>query len=430
MRSRSLSTILVAGLLVSASCAERGIVPPDLAPALATRQVWAGGSIVIRTTNPLGAATAFVVTLDDDTLPATIVDDHTIQLTAPQRNGTAQLTVRSPTGQLLLADAVTIHGFAEATGGPLLWGYPLPKAPNVPVVLVHGDTSLIELDLRFGTSVAFPRAIHDPRCTRGPGPTPSPARVILASPGPNIWPCSFAVWELYPLKKVQDSVPGSDRISAMFSSNRWLLGYHHQICLVPSMQFLNNQCRQHEEINGVRFSPDGTRAFIYGGYSRTNNMPVYSTATGDTAFTIRDSEQSQGASFTPSGDTMFVAAGGKIIALDPVTGARHREAILPVDPEDVLVDPQGPWLYVFGWTAGNMAHLVVLDRGSLAIVGHIQQQASSQLLETLDALCYSCDNRLFIDSPARTLYVLAIRYRSRDVATGRSSIGRFGLMSP
>ncbi|MFI4978543.1 MAG: YncE family protein [Solirubrobacterales bacterium] len=411
------------------SC-EHQLIMPDLSPRLLTSSVWSGGEIQVRVAVRPPDGTYLV--LGADSLATVIVDDSTLSAPVPQANGQFHVSLKGPAGTAFLDNDVRVFGFRDFLLGPPLSGYPLidPASPT-PKVLANGETTLVSVDLRFGLAQAYPRSMHDPRCMRGPGPTPTPNVVLLGRYDPANGECTYGLWQLSAQQMVGDSMPGSLRIAAEFSANRWLIGSAHQICL-RSLQPAFSDCRQFEEPNDVRFSPRADRAIVYYAFSTTNGVPVFNTATGDTSFTIHDAQSSGGGSFSSGGDTLFIAVYGttrRLLVVDATGGQRLTSLDLAFDPEDVLAEPASPYVYVFGWTRDTVetAHLQIFERPSMRVVGHELKRGSFD--PTPDSLCFNCDNRLVLDPTSRILYVLGIRGRDAIPAglVQPSPVSRFDL---
>ncbi len=412
-----------------ASC-EHQLIVRDLNPRLLTPSVWSGGEIQVRVAVRPPDGTYLV--LGTDSLATSVLDDSTLSAAAPQANGPFHVSVKGPAGVAAADLDIRVFGYRDFLHGAALSGYPLvdPASPT-PTVLANGETSLVRVDLRFGLPQAYPRSMHDPRCMRGPGPTPTPNVVILGRYNPSNGVCTYGLWQLSTRQLVSDSMPGSLRIAAEFSTNRWLLGGAHQICL-RSLQPAFSDCRQFEEPNDVRFSPRGDRTMVYYAWSPTNGVPVFNPATGDTAFTIHDATSSGGGSFSAGGDTLFIAVYGatrRLLVVDATSGQRLMSLDLTFDPEDVLAEPVSPYVYVYGWTRDTVetAHLQIFERPSMRVVGHEIKPGSFD--PKPDSLCFNCDNRLVLDPASRILYVLGIRGRDAITPglTAPSPVSRFDL---
>ena len=427
--------LAVASLVFAAACGNDASAPapPAFNPYALSANAWAGGELLVRTAVRVPDGTRIVV--GSDTLALTIVDDSTVSATMPgDANGVLDVRLVGSWGYVPVG-SVHVFGFHDVVTGPKVSGYSQPAGGGLlPIVLVNGDTSLIRLDLRTASVTAYPSAIHDLRCARGPGPTPTENVVVVGNSYNS--GCKFAVWQLLPTPQLLlDSVHGSSRITARFNSTQWLLGGSHDICLARSVPTFSQTCTQYESMQGVRFSPRGDRAFVYYANNATGNrIPIFSAATGDTAFTVGSAQWNAGAGFTPDGDTLLLASGGLpwgnlLRSLNANTGQVYASIDLgnALSTEDVAMDPSSPYAYVLGWTSepsGLYAHLLVLDRRTLTMIGHVKVIAKSQ--PTAGFLCSSCENRLFLDQAGRQLYVLGVP--GWDPQATPAVIGRFDLL--
>lgn len=403
---------------------------PQLEASLLTPQAWSGGPVRLRVSAPPAAGTRIYI--GNDTVAFSIDDDSTVTATAPQANGAFQVRLEGPGGAVHIEQALSIYGLRDIRLGPKMAGYLLPVSVAFPnaTVFANGETSMVRIDLISLARQAYPATMHDPRCMRGPGPTPVDGQLVLARTG-----CVWAVWQMQPTpQKLIDSVPGGFRLVAQFSSNLWLVSPGQHLVCLRSLQPAINDCRQFEEINGFRFSRTGQRLFMYFGASTPNGVPLFSTATGDTVFSIHTSSGNLGASFTPDGDTLLVVAGSPAqLLMVRANGQRLDSLALPFETEDVLVDPTAPYVYVLAWEyhlVGNantfIGHVLVVERPALRLVGDIVAGTGSSL-PAADSICYACNDRLFLDPASRTLVLAGVREREGP-ALSPSSITRFDLI--
>ena len=430
------SKFVISSVMLGAACARPSEIIELGVPRLAAGEVWAGNDILIHSDASLDAH--YVLVVGTDSLPLRQVDSTTWAARAPRRGGTMSVVLLDDDHHAVLQGEVTIRGFLDVREAPRVSGYPLPLSTlqGAPAVIMNGESSLVRVDLRYGTAIAWPSSVHDPDCMRGPGPTPTEGIYVTAHRSPS-GVCTWSLWRLLPsVQKLADSIPIAGlRLAGMFDSNRFLVSpSQHSLC-VESISPKTQSCRGSEEINGIRFSPRGDRAFVYYGYS--NNVPVYDTQKGDTAFTIPDANASEGGSFTSEGDTLFLAVVGataRLLVLDARTGARYADLRIAATrpegtPEDVLVDPQAPYVYVLVWRANSHPVIQVYDRRTSSLLAELPGTDSSSATADANLMCSQCDNRLVMDLATRQLYVLAVGQRQGRALPGlRSNIARFSLL--
>jgi hypothetical protein len=428
--SRIGRAVAVVAAVVAGACQDV-TVPEALQVGLLTPDVWSGAELRLRVTflPPEGT----YLRIGDDSIAFIDADDSTLSAIAPQANGSFPITLVAPAGEAFVEDAIRIYGFSGASLGPKVFGYPLPVSVGVaaPVVFVNGESSLVRLDLRSRVALPYAGVIHDPVCARGPGPTPIEGLLLLGRREPS-GSCVFALWQMTtPAQLVMDSVPGGFRLAAQFDANHWLVSPGQHLVCLQTRQPPVTACRQFEEMNGIRFSSRGDRAFMYYGYSAANGVPVFSTATGDTAWAIHDATFGAGGAFTTNGDTLILSVGGgpgnRLLLLNATTGQRLATIPLSISTEDVLVDPDAPYVYVFGWDSLRTAHTLVFERPTMRVVGDLTAPHNDSPVARPDSLCYWCDNRLFLDAGSRVLYLLGLAGREGR-ATEPASIGRFDLI--
>lgn len=403
----------IALLWLTVACAD---VPPGLEDPLVvlrTGHLYPGETLKV-TVQPLLSPTWLF--LAGDSVETMVLDDSTVATLAPAR-GSYEVLVRQA-GRLSTAGVARVYGFRDVTFGPPMTGYPVPvmRGLPLPIILVNGESSLTRVDLRTNAVTAFPAAVHRVNCMRGVGPTHDAAVFLTSDCG-----LRSGRWRLWRAPTRLDSaIASTDRIAAQLGDSAFLVAAHHWVRVQHSRAAVG-PLRTFEEVNGFVFSPRGDRVIQYYGRSLENGVPVWSTATGDTAFTLHDARAATAGGFTPEGDTLYLAVWDslfRLVRLDATTGERMGEARIPVAAEDVVVDPVAPYVYVFGWTSAREPRIGVYHRDDLSLVAQIQAPPASQNPQPEAALpCYFCDNRMFIDPSLRVLYVVEIQSRDRYLPT-------------
>jgi DNA-binding beta-propeller fold protein YncE len=178
------------------------------------------------------------------------------------------------------------------------------------------------------------------------------------------------------------------------------------------------ESRAFESPHDIWFSPQRHRATAYYAYTRTNGIPVFGVAAGDTVFTLRGPTHALGAAYSADGDTMFVLAGydedsTRLLAVDASSGALYRSLALANGPHFLAADPAAPWIYVFGWIGTPTQvypNMAIIHRGSFTVVATVIGPVTKMYggLPPPGDMCWDCFNRLFIDAASNTLYVVGV----------------------
>lgn len=396
---------IAAGL---AACSEP-IATPVYDLEIVSPHVWAGGEIRLRFTGWRPPATRIIV--DTDTFETTGADSL-ITVPAPQANGAVRLTVLDPGNRTLFVGEVLVYGFRETFVGPASAGYllPWPREAATPTYLAIGASDRLALvDLHYRTAQYFPAALSS-SCARGPGPSHEPSRLVLAGPTN----CTGSIWSAAPggFTPLSTGVPMTSHGVAELHGGWMLRATSHRL-------FLSNGTTSRPDLLsespwGFRFSPRGDRVTVYYAY-RLAGLLVFDAVAGDTAYSLPELREGGGAGFTPESDTLYQAGLGVSPDFDPPgilltlrasDGQRYGVDTLDFLPEDVVVDPVQPYVYVFGWqadSAGFAPMIGVFSRNERRFVGRLLVEPFGV---PLAAWCRTCTSRLVLDAGRRRLYLV------------------------
>jgi hypothetical protein len=370
-----------------------GTPTPPPAFRLSSGDAWSGGQVRIISAHPL-PDTLPVVTVGGHAVAATRLNDSTLVLTLPIAIG-AQPVVVTAGPTKWDAGTLTVHGFDMMGTQFGLWGV-LTQLPGVPAVVIgNGTTSLATADLHTGSVTTYADSIHSSNCSWGPGVTSQAGRFIFAAPDTGAAPCPHSRWEFTPSLTRLESTPSftqvesdNHRVIAELAPGRWLVSEKYDFtlwvcdtgCVNTSEGNLPNAPDVPGRLDGVHLSPRGDRVAVDEYFNAgTTGIPVIDAATATVAYWEPSLAWSEGAAFSPHGDTLFIAGGDSAVGgqtwmfvLRASDGAVLDSVPLAVRPGDLALDPGGRWIYVSGQYSSYhvsyatiAARLEVLDRTTL-----------------------------------------------------------------
>jgi hypothetical protein len=420
----------IALLVALAACTDpstssRSPVPPAVF-RLAAPDAWSGGAVTVFSSTPL-PSTLPTVSVGGQAVTVTRVNDTTLRAALPAAVG--PMTVVVAGAQDTLRAAVTLHGF-EAMGTLFgVWGVLSPFPGAAAAVIGNGAAGVVTADLHTGTVTTYPDSMHSSSCGWGPGVTPDSAQFILQTPN-GASACANARWAIAPSPLMLETTPpfstaesDNRRVIAELAPRRWLVSEKYDIALWICdtgcvLSYLDNLPAAPDvagRIDGVHLSPRGDRAAVDVYYDqRATGIPVIDAQTARVAYWKPTMAWSEGAAFSPHGDTLFIAGGDSatggqswMFVLRASDGAVMDSVPLAVRPGDVALDPAGRWIYVSGvshsyhvsyWSVA--AALEVIDRGTMQAVTVILSDSIQVLGGVWDK------HRIVLDPADRQMFVV------------------------
>jgi hypothetical protein len=209
---------------------------------------------------------------------------------------------------------------------------------------------------------------------RTPGSTPDPSVVLLQPITGNL-----QAWRLLPVPRVVDTLPyTSSRHAAVFNDSTYFRALHHWVESVrPDGRIVYHGT--YEETHEVIISPTNDRATLRVNGSATG-PPVFNTASGDTAYHVRQLFRSYGAAFSPAGDTLWMLGVTRDDRRSSMVmlNARRGELLKQVVFDDIPVaamrrDPNGGRIFILAWEfPESTVDLIVIDEQTLDVIGHVE----------------------------------------------------------
>ena len=418
-------------LAVIAACTDLpSTIHTTVSPAafrLAATDVWSGGELQVFSGTPL-QNTLPTVTLGGQVATVIRLNDSTLVVSLPPTVGPLAVVVAGEQGTLRVT--VTLHGYDMRGAFYGLWGV-LQQLPGAPAVVIgNGATGLVRADLRTGNLAPYPDSIHSSTCGWGPGVTSVAGEVILEVPGPSSSPCLNSSWLVAPALARRETTPSfpvveseGNRVLAELAPGRWLSSEEYDFTLwVCDTGCVNTYAANAPapptvpgRIDGVHVSPQGNQATVDLYYAQgAVGVPVIDAHTARVAYWKPSMAWSEGAAFSPGGDTLFMAGGDSVsggaawmFALRASDGAVLDSVPLAVQPGDLALDPGGRWIYISGvshtnygayWSVG--ARLEVLDRATLHPVASMRSDSISVSVSVWDK------HRLVLDTANHEVYVV------------------------
>ncbi len=395
----------------AAACNDVPQAPPEVVVLLANPIAWPGGDLIITAGALRGGAALPVVSLDQIALAVTRLDDSTVAARLPDTTGTFTAHVRL--GGAHRFGPVRIAGYAGQTTARSTAGWPLPLEPGHPVFVTLAESTLVLLDTRTGAASDLP-VPHSADCAISPGPSFRSGAVVAAGEVGNTCQRPLA-WTLGAAPAPADSAPSVStgaNLWAELAPGTWLKTAHHYLYLYQGGTMALEE--RIESAERAVLAPDGSVAIPLAASTETL-VPVLDVAPATVRFRL-PLQSSDGAAFSPTGDTLFVTGVASYTA-SPVTS--HLLAVSAASGSvlldsaigwggysDLVLDPEAPWLYVLAYDAWDGDHTYfgpvvhVFDRRTLRELA---------VLRPPDTV--GCGNLCFmlvlsIDPRGRKLYVL------------------------
>jgi len=365
-------TILV--LPVVLACAtDPSAEPADY--ALDTQAQWSGGTVSVQSASFTSLVQLPVITVEAETLQVTRIEEDRLQIRLPRRpSGDVVLVLRQGARRDTIG-TVRLYGYARQ--GQFTPGFDysvlvLGSRDGEPVVVGNGMSGGLTLFYpRTGTSAGIP-GLRAPGGYYGVGYTHQPNRFVLQDSAGTL-----GIWEPWPQPVRVGDWPFVNylRHMAQLGPSRFLAGHSHQTWTTDTVS--PSQLYGPFDIEDswmTALSPRGDRAVLASVTSRPGvGVPVFSSLTGDTAYSLPAVANIAWAAFSADGARLHLAgrgtrAGDSLRTIDATTGAQLTSAPLPGPVATLAADPAGSVLFLSLWTT-SAPRLVVHDAATLAQVG-------------------------------------------------------------
>lgn len=429
-----------AGALVLAACRESIFTSTDPAIQLGSVTLWAGGEIVLTSPAFSGSDTLPLVFLDDDTAQARYVPPDTVFAVVPDSLGTRVLRVQFPAGLRVPVDIVRIAGgYVGWWEGPRAWGHPVQwPVRGGPRFAVSGETRLLLVDAATQTYEPYlPDSLSKSMCLKGPGWDVDGGLVLIGNPQSALQTCGALVAYRDPAAGiVTDSGPiGWWWQVARLGPGDWLMyGKSHESHWIRrtsgTPESTESWCAW--QPYGLAVSSRGRAVPIAAGICQ-DGIPVYVHGVSGPDYYIPGFWHTQGAQFTDDGDTLFMTATSRDTAQGYVLAARLsqdgsviRSARNRIWSDNLLLDPNGRWIYSVGTWGPNGPLVQVFDRASLRLLATMQPPPGvlSSAAATAAGLYYTP----ILDARTRTLYVVCLNSFGSTFATFPMEVFSFQLL--
>jgi hypothetical protein len=366
MRSARVVASQVAALL-AATCGEPpfGEIATPAPFAVVSNEVWSGSTLTLTSAGFSGSLPTSVL-LGNMPLAFTRFDDTTLIAALPDHPGTHVLRIVAPT-VLPGGSVVYLRGFVAHLEGPEFSGRTEPGL-DYRYIFGNGPESLRRWNVATNKTQDFGDTIHAVSCTRGVGPGPETGQLVLRRE------CDaeqWMVWRTEPLGVLSDTAAAAtDRFVAVLAPGRWVVLRENDFLAVrcDSGSCSTQTIAGTGGLDVVR-SPRGDRAALVAhgtGVPGAGGAPVIDVALGAVGYHIAALRSAQGAAFSRTGDTLYVAgeseAGSvsRLVAVRAGDGAPLASRELAFRACALAVDPVQSWLYV-----GGMSRLQVFDLRTL-----------------------------------------------------------------
>jgi hypothetical protein len=364
------------------------VVFRQLAPLLLTTLIWActddpieasafeygidsreaiAGSAVEITSDLFRYVAEPKVTMDTFDLAVTRLNDTTISAVVPrQARGVYALKVDGY--EIAHVRVFGFVSFTARTNDLVGNGYAFVDAGAVSLIYGTADKRIVQ----FFPGTASQRTILndyliDNGFVRSAGPTPDPSVVLFSPFGrnpANPWNNPVEAWRVGTIPVQVGGYPiDNGRVIAAFNDSVVFRGFHHDVETrkLRAGKFVIAYWGQYEETNEVVISPRGDRAAIRVHGSPTG-PPVFNTASGDTAYHLRQFRGAEAVRFSATGDTLYMIGYNSqeqstLVAVKASNGQQLMERPLPEWVEDMTYDPEAGILYLLA-IEGNTLHAV------------------------------------------------------------------------
>jgi hypothetical protein len=378
--------------------------PEDPSFTIASRSVWAGGTIRVESEYFRTHSEGATLEVNGTALALVRVDDTSMDATLPSvRGGSWDVAVRVgdetyPAGQ------ITARGFAEGRTLPpeasIVWDAYVTPVDGAPTVIggnLAGDLAMV--DLRSGSVGVIPGAL-DWHTLRGPGMTTTPGMWILRGAG------GLERWAIdgTPHKVADISGSPATRQVAELASDRLLVTTNQAWYVFdrdqPGAPFTEvTSGGQFNDAYGLYLSVSAGRAV--GRVTKAPlGVPVFDLPTGAVVYTAPFSS-SAGVAFSPDGQQLGLAGA---LGVWPSSGTEQGVALLRASDGTVLAsrdlsaapfavgfDPAGRWLLVGTSQPDAIGDqhpsLVVLDRTDLSVIATLDVPGDAPVCGAAQASC-------------------------------------------
>jgi hypothetical protein len=402
--------------------------------------LWAGGEIVLTSPAFRGSDTLPLVLLDDDTAQVRYVPPDTVFAAVPDSLGTRVLRVQFSSGTRVPVDVVRIAGgYLGWWEGPRAWGHPIQwPVRGGPRFAVSGETRLLLVDAAMQTYEPYlPDSLSKSMCLKGPGWDVDGGLVLTGNPPSVSSVCGAMVaYRDSAAGVVSDSGPGGWWWQvARLGPRDWLMyGKSFQSHWIRrtsgTLDTATSWCAS--QPYGLALSSTG-RAVPIGASICLDGVPVYARGVTGPDYYIPGFWQTQGAQFTDDGDTLYQAATSRDTAQGYVLAARFardgsviRSTRNRLWSDNLLLDPNGRWLYSIGTWGPNGPLVQVFDRASLRLLATMQPPRGALPSAAATAAGYYFSP--ILDARTRTLYVVCLWSFGSTFATLPMEVFSFRLL--
>jgi len=345
----------------------------------------------------------------DSTLSLSRVNDTTLQATIPGTVAGTFAPRLNVGGQETPLAAITIYGYTETTpyAESMPWDiYVLPDAQHAKVMGGYVENgvgkglAIIDLDSHQVTKVDGALDVNN---QRGPGMTAQSGVYVMRAPG--VQTTGAALWQLVPspVNLGAITVPAGTRQLARLGALGWITTTSHTYSVYSGSTGGLLSSGAAEEVEGIQFSPDGTRASF-----RVNRIdagvPVFSLPEGTVAYTTAfQSVQSldfQNDFLLMAGRTAGTPTGSsRIQVIRASTGVVLRDTTIGLPVSAVALNPLVATAYVAAYGSDNLPVVLVMDRILLKVWGVLKVPSTS-----VNACFLGCEYGQLAISPQHQLY--------------------------
>jgi hypothetical protein len=376
-------------LLLAAACSDTTDLqkPPDPTDpvfAVADRSLWAGSAMAIESEAFTDLASAPDVQLDGISLEVSRTGPETFQAILPvTASGSYVPTISLGKGAHALP-SITVAGFsgAEEFGFRMnLGAEAMPGTGHATLVGAsifpgesEGQLSYVHLDT--GAQELFEGPWYEFAQLRTPGASYRPG-VMFGQTAEGIRPLTVTAGNVV----MEDPIPlAFARQIAELAEGVYLVTSHHHVT-VSDGSFM----QQVEESQSIALSHAAGRATVSAGNTQNIGLPVFTVPGGSLAYLLTEVFRPTAVEFSPDGLLLAVAgtepAGNMLRIFRASDGELIDEQTLPGQPIAIAFDPVRPLLYVgtggvYGESGTSKPSLLVFDRATFALLGHMSSAAA------------------------------------------------------
>jgi hypothetical protein len=356
--------------------------PADAVFTIADRTLWAGSTMSIESEAFAELASAPDVRLNGVALAVARLGPEVFEAVLPTSASGAYVPTISLGKGTVPLPSITVAGFS---GAHEMWfsmplgAQEMPGTPNATLVgatMGDGGALLSFANLDTGELEAFVGPIYDFDRLRTPGASYRPG-VMFGETDDGIRPLTVSGSDVV----MEDPIPvTSARQIAEVAEGVYLVTSHHRIAISDG-----SFEQQMEETQSIVLSLAAGRATVSAGYTVNIGLPVFTVPGGSLAYLLTEVFRPTAVEFSPDGELLVVAGteptGNMLRIFRASDGELLHEQTLPAQPVALGFDPVRPLLYVgIGGTYGALnpvkPGLIVLDRNSFSVLGHITSDAA------------------------------------------------------